>query len=52
MPRPKKDVVKEKTLQARVSLEEYNLYNRKAQELGMNISTLIRMSIITFLKDK
>ena len=51
-PKKEKEIVKCKVLQARVSLEEYAYYHGKAEELGMNISTLIRMSVIAFLKDK
>lgn len=52
MARPKKEVVKEKTLQARVSLEEYAHYNELAEEMGMNVSTLIRAALIQYCKDK
>lgn len=52
MARPKKEVVKEKTLQARCTLEEYAYYNEKAEELGMNASTLIRAALIQYCKDK
>lgn len=52
MARPKKEVVKEKTLQARVSLEEYAHYNELAEEMGMNVSTLIRAALISYCKDK
>ena len=52
MARPKKEVVKEKTLQARVSLEEYAHYNELAEQMGTNISTLIRMALISYCKDK
>lgn len=51
-PKKEKEIVKCKVLQARITESEYDLYNQKAQELGMNISTLIRMSLINFLKDK
>ena len=52
MGRPKKEVVKEKTLQARVSLEEYAHYNELAEEMGMNVSTLIRAALINYTKEK
>ena len=53
MARPKSNKpIKEKTLQSKVTLEEYTYYNEKAKELGMNVSTLIRMSLINFLKEK
>ena len=52
MARPKKEVVKEKTLQARVSLEEFAHYNELAEQMGMNISTLIRIALINYTKEK
>ena len=52
MARPKKEVVKEKTLHARVSLQEYSHYNGLAEEMGMNVSTLIRAALISYCKDK
>ena len=52
MGRPKKEVVKEKTLQARVSLEEYAHYNELAEEMGVNVSVLIRMALINYTKEK
>ena len=52
MGRPKKQVVKEKTLLARVTLEEYAKYNELAEEMGMNVSTLIRAALIQYCKDK
>ena len=52
MARPKKEVVKEKTLQARVSLEEFAHYNELAEEMSMNVSTLIRAALINYTKEK
>ena len=52
MGRPKKEVVKEKTLQARVSLEEFAHYNELAEQMGMNVSTLVRLALISYCKDK
>ena len=52
MARPKKEVVKEKTLQSRVSLEEYAYFCEYAESCGMNISTLIRVALINYCKNK
>ena len=52
MARPKKEVVKEKTLQSRVSLEEYAYFCEYAESCGMNISTLIRVALIRYCKNK
>lgn len=54
MSRPKKEreIVKCRTLQARCTESEFEYIDSMSKKLGVNISTLIRMSIITFLKDK
>lgn len=52
MARPKKEVTKDKIIQARVSLEEYAHYNELAEQMGMNVSTLIRASLINYTKEK
>ncbi|MCI6458048.1 MAG: hypothetical protein MSA56_10165 [Clostridium sp.] len=53
MARPKSDKpIKEKTLQARVSLEEFAFYSEFSEQMGVNVSTLIRMALIQFCKDK
>lgn len=52
MGRHKKEVVKEKTLQCRCSLEEYAFYSEYAEQIGVNVSALIRMALIQYCKDK
>lgn len=52
MARPKKEVCREKTLQARVSLEEFAYYSEYAEERGFTVSTLIRAALIQYCKDK
>lgn len=53
MSRPKSNKpIKEKTLLARVTLEEYAFYSEFAEQIGVNTSTLIRMALIQFCKDK
>ena len=53
MSRPKSNKpIKEKTLLARVSLEEYAFYNEFAEEMGVSVSSLIRMSLIAYCKNK
>lgn len=53
MSRPKSNKpIKEKTLLARVTLEEYAFYSEFAEQIGVNTSTLIRMALIQFCKEK
>lgn len=51
-PKKEKEIVKCKVLQARCTLEEYAYYSELAEELGMNVSTLIRIALINYTKDK
>lgn len=51
-PRKDKEIVKCKTLQARCTESEFEYIDSMSKKLGVNISVLIRMAVINFLKDK
>lgn len=43
---------REKMLSFRVTPSEYNYYTAKAAEEGLNLSTLVRIALIAYLRDK
>lgn len=50
MSKPKHDVTKLKVLQSRVKESDYKLFMEKADDLGLSISSFIRLALKEYCK--
>lgn len=52
MSKPKLETTKDKIIQARISSSELDFYQKVCKDNHLNMSTLVRMALISFCKDK